>query len=262
MDHLVIHPLLLFRSFRIIRYKSAKILLISNYYHLTRSALSALAKAIDSALEDGLTVNEVKEALSQLYAYTGFPRSLNALVVLQNVVKEREEAGKTSVEGQDADPLPEDYDALKQGSDVQTQMRGGTPLNYAFAPATDYYLKAHLFGDIFARNNLTFADRELVTVSALSGLDGVDSQLKVHVGGAVNMGLSETEVRSIPVVLADKVGEKEAYRVRKAIAAAFGDEFNELPPLTFETGEPNTAFAKYFIGNSYRASLLRVNRMA
>ncbi len=45
--------------------------------------LAKLSKAIDKGLDDGLTVSQVKEALSQLYAYTGFPRSLNALGTLQ-----------------------------------------------------------------------------------------------------------------------------------------------------------------------------------
>ena len=44
--------------------------------------LDRLAPAIDDALDGGLTINEIKEAFSQLYAYTGFPRSLNALGVL------------------------------------------------------------------------------------------------------------------------------------------------------------------------------------
>ena len=148
-----------------------------------------MSKAIDCGLDNGLTVNQIKEALSQLYAYTGFPRSLNGLGTLQRVIGEREKAHKTTIEGKDADPMTKDYDALKQGTEVQTQLCGGTPFNYTFAPATDYYLKAHLFGDIFARNTLTHAERELVTVSALSGIEGVDPQLTRHVAGARNMGL-------------------------------------------------------------------------
>lgn len=37
-----------------------------------------------------MTVSEAKEALSQLYAYTGFPRSLNALGTLQKVLSARQ----------------------------------------------------------------------------------------------------------------------------------------------------------------------------
>lgn len=41
--------------------------------------LERLDPAVRRALDGGVTVNELKEAFSQLYAYTGFPRSLNAL---------------------------------------------------------------------------------------------------------------------------------------------------------------------------------------
>ena len=152
--------------------------------------LVALESAIHNGLEAELTVSQIKEALSQLYAYTGFPRSLNALGVLQNVVESRKSNDKRVIMGEDAGPLSDDFDALKEGTRVQTQLTG-KPFDYAFAPATDYYLKAHLFGDIFARDNLTYADRELVTVSALSGLQGVEPQLKAHIAGARNMGVTE-----------------------------------------------------------------------
>ena len=47
-----------------------------------------LEPAVRSALDNGVTVNELKEAFSQLYAYTGFPRSLNALGVLGKVLQD------------------------------------------------------------------------------------------------------------------------------------------------------------------------------
>jgi alkylhydroperoxidase/carboxymuconolactone decarboxylase family protein YurZ len=141
--------------------------------------IEALKKAIDEGFEQGLTVSKIKEALSQLYAYTGFPRSLNALGALQQVVKERQEKGLATPAGKEADAMAPDYDALKQGTEVQTRLTG-VPFNYEFAPQTDYYLKAHLFGDIFARNNLTHAEREIVTVSAIAALPGCEPQLKAH----------------------------------------------------------------------------------
>ena len=54
---------------------------------------AGLEKAAAEALDNGLTVSEAKEALSQLYAYTGFPRSLNALGTLQKVLAARQTAG-------------------------------------------------------------------------------------------------------------------------------------------------------------------------
>ena len=219
--------------------------------------LENLSGAIHTGLDEGLTVSEIKEVLSHLYAYTGFPRSLNALGVLQQVLAERKAKGIRDREGKEADPLPDDFDALKEGTAIQTKL-SGAPFDYTFAPATDYYLKAHLFGDIFARNNLTFPERELVTVSALSGIKGVEPQLKSHVRGAKNMGLTDAEIHFIPGVLLQKVGEPEAYRAKKAIAEVYGEEFREGEPIencVFPKGEPNTAYAKYFIGNSYLAGL-------
>lgn len=219
-----------------------------------RGEQGLLGEAISAALDDSVTVNDIKEALSQLYAYTGFPRSLNALGTLQRVVAERAQAGKASVEGRDADPLPEGYDALKQGTEVQTKLTG-KPYDYKFAPATDYYLKAHLFGDIFARNNLTFAERELVTVSALSGIEGAEPQLRSHINGARNMGLSDAEIHSIPLTLAARGAEASAYRASKAIADVYSEAFAGEQPLPFAKGGENTAYAKYFIGKSYLAPL-------
>lgn len=219
--------------------------------------IDGLKTAINEGLDAGLTVSQVKEALSHLYAYTGFPRSLNGLGALQGVLDERKQCGINDPEGKEADPLPEGYDALKQGTEVQSKLTGRA-YNYTFAPATDYYLKAHLFGDIFARNNLTHAQRELVTVSALSGLEGCEVQLKSHINGARNMGVTDAELHSIPAVLAAKVGEREAWRAQKAIAEVFGEEFNGGEPVKdpiFPKGQPNTAFAKYFIGESFLAPL-------
>ena len=220
--------------------------------------IEGLKVALNEGLEQGLTVSEAKEALSQLYAYTGFPRSLNALGALQQVIKERLEAGLHVEEGREADPLPKDYDALKQGTKVQTQLVGGQPFTYAFAPQTDYYLKAHLFGDIFARNNLSFADREIVTVSAISALPGCEPQLQAHVSGARNMGVKDETLKAMPALLEKKIGTAEAERLRGALAAVFGETYTPIQTVDFSVwpkGEPNTAYAQYFVGNSYLAPM-------
>ncbi|MBO4541854.1 MAG: carboxymuconolactone decarboxylase family protein, partial [Bacteroidales bacterium] len=200
--------------------------------------IPALELVINGGLDEGLTVSQIKEALSQLYAYTGFPRSLNALSALQKVLEQRKREGKQIIEGQEASPLPKDYDAWERGGKVQTQLSGGK-FNYDFSPATDYYLKAHLFGDIFVRDNLTYADRELVTVSALCGLEGVEMQLKAHINGARNMGVTEEQLQTIVVALATKVGANEAGRMAG------------LMQTKWPKGQPNTAYSQYFVGNSF-----------
>ncbi len=218
---------------------------------------TGLEKAAAEALDNGLTISEAKEALSQLYAYTGFPRSLNALGTLQRVLESRAAAGLQDNPGKDADALPADYDALVQGTAVQTKLTGKA-FNYSFVPATDYYLKAHLFGDIFARNNLSFADREIVTVSAIASLPGCEPQLIAHVSGARNMGMTDAELRVLPALLEEKVGLAEAQRLRAALQAVLGDDYTPVQTVDFSIwpkGQPNTAYARYFTGNSYLAQL-------
>ena len=219
--------------------------------------INGLKAALNDGFEQGLTVSEAKEALSQLYAYTGFPRSLNALGALQQVIKERTDAGLRVEQGREADPMPKDYNALKQGTEVQTQLCGGQPFTYTFAPQTDYYLKAHLFGDIFARNNLTFAEREVVTVSAISALPGCEPQLQAHVSGSRNMGVSDDVLMAMPDLLEAKVGAEEAERLRGALAVVFSEDYMPVQTVDFSAwpkGEPNP-YGKYFTGQSYLADV-------
>lgn len=218
-----------------------------------RGDQSKLGVAIRNGLRTGLTANQIKEALSQLYAYMGFPRSLNALGTLQKVLKEFDDNGEPYELGPESSPLPAGYDALKQGTEVQTKL-SGQPFNYDFCPAEDYYLKAHLFGDIFALDVLTYADRELVTVSALSGLEGVMPQLQAHVRGALNMGVTEEQLDGIVHALAQDALAAECQRCQAAIAAVTGEQ-QVVSPSAYPLGQPNDAYAKYFIGQSYLAVL-------
>ena len=63
--------------------------------------LANLKTQLNTGLDAGLTVNEIKEVLVQLYAYCGFPRSLNAINTFMSVVEERKAKGIKDVEGKD-----------------------------------------------------------------------------------------------------------------------------------------------------------------
>ena len=215
-----------------------------------RGDQSSLLNAINEGFDAKLSANQIKEALSQLYAYTGFPRSLNSLGTLQKVIAQRTDINQ----GAESSPMPSDYNALTQGTEIQTKLTG-QPFNYEFCPAEDYYLKAHLFGDIFARDVLTHADRELVTVSALSGLQGVMPQLIAHVRGAKNMGVTDVQLQGIVTSLRNHGLNAEAQRCEAAIATANGNQAPVISPSEWPLGNPNTAYAQYFTGNSYLAVL-------
>lgn len=170
--------------------------------------LEKLKPALGDGLAAGLTVNEIKEVLVQLYAYAGFPRSLNALVVFMEVMKEREAQGIKDDPGPEAKPLPIDKTRLELGTANQATLSGGPvggPL-FEFAPAIDLFLKDHLFGDIFGRDNLDFQSREVATVAALASISEVNPQLQAHFNISLNVGLTGDQMTNLVEVLRSKVG--------------------------------------------------------
>ncbi|MCC2677248.1 MAG: carboxymuconolactone decarboxylase, partial [Ramlibacter sp.] len=89
---------------------------------------------------------------------------------------------------------------------------------YEFAPQIDEYLKTHLFGAIFERDNLDWQARELATVSMLSSLPGAEAQLQSHMRVSMNVGLTASQLRQLTQVLADSVGAENGQRARDALA--------------------------------------------
>lgn len=190
--------------------------------------IASLKNAVNQALDNGLTVNEIQDAMVQLYAYTGFPRSLNALNALAQTVKERQEKGVKTEQGKTATPLPAGTDMLALGTKTQTELTGRSVDLSALSPDIDRYLKTHLFGDIFASDLLNWQEREMVTVAALSHMQGTESQLGSHETISKKNGVTEAQIQAI-----------------KSVA---------LPALSqFPIGEKNDAYAQYFVGQSYLA---------
>ncbi len=183
-----------------------------------------LKEALAQGLENGMTVNEIKEVLVQMYAYTGFPRSLTGLNTFIEVLDEREKRGIKDEIGKDATPLPADADIRKLGAANQTAVIGRPASGrvYEFAPVIDTFLKEHLFGDIFARDILTFQERELATVSALASLPA-EAQLRSHLSCCLTVGLTEPQLREFASILGTKVGKAEGERAGRLLDAVLQD---------------------------------------
>lgn len=212
--------------------------------HTARGDIVGLKSALVRALDAGLTVNETKEILVQLYAYCGFPRSLNALNTLMRLLEERQAQGKHDNIGALPSALPSSEQLLKLGTENQTRLCGA-PVKGAlfdFAPAIDAFLKAHLFGDIFGRDNLDWRTREIATIAALAVLPGADSQLQSHLAIGRNNGVTSEQAEAI-----------------LALARGYEPAVPYLGP--FPVGEPNVAYAKYFSGKSYLARLAGDKRL-
>ena len=184
--------------------------------------LAKLKTAFSEGLATGLTVNEIKEILIQLYAYTGFPRSLNGINTFMTVMEERQRNGIRDEPGKEASPMPPGLDRDRYGAETRAKLGGNAtippPGGYQlFAPAVDSFLKEHLFADIFYRDNFDWQSRELATISALAAMKGTEGQQRFHFNAAMNMGLSEGQMADFLSVIAAQVGQAEADVSKKVL---------------------------------------------
>jgi alkylhydroperoxidase/carboxymuconolactone decarboxylase family protein YurZ len=185
--------------------------------------LPKLAAALDRGLDAGLTVNEIKEILVQMYAYCGFPRSLNGLNTFMAVVDERQKKDIKDEIGKESSPIPADLDRDEYGAKVRAKLSGSDVIpppsgSQLFVPVIDTFLKEHLFVDIFARDVLDFQTRELITISALAAMTGTAGQLQFHIGAAMNMGLSESQMEDFISIIESEVGKRESDIAKEVLA--------------------------------------------
>ena len=181
-----------------------------------------LKTELHTGLDNGLTINEIKEMLTQLYAYCGFPRSLNATSVFMAVVQERKERGIKDVEGKPIIPANNVSDKYEQGRKVlETLTKTPQPKpgkGYGeFVPRTDAFLKEHLFADIFASDVLSFKQRELVTISALAAMHGAEQQLRSHIGMGRNTGITDEQLSETADLIEKHTNRTQANVMRKLL---------------------------------------------
>ena len=190
---------------------------------MAASQMDKLNSALNQGLDAGITINGAKEILVQLYAYTGFPRSLNALNELMKVVEARKQRGIEDMEGKEpVSPVPAGDELLRIGTANKTKISGAPvqgPL-FDFAPVINQFLQTHLFGDIFARDNLDWQSRELATVGALAATPGVEAQLLSHILASMRVGLTASQLRQLAEVLRDHGENEAAMRAEKALQQA------------------------------------------
>lgn len=190
---------------------------------MATSDMPSLNAALNEGLDAGLTISETREVLVQLYAYVGFPRSLNALNELMTVVQMRKQRGIEDAPGREPSrATPTGDDLLAAGTANQTKI-SGSPVKgpvFEFAPVINRFLQTHLFGDIFERDNLDWQSRELATVGALAATPGVESQLRSHMLASLRVGLSAAQLRQVIEQLKKHGDAQTAERANTALTQA------------------------------------------
>lgn len=230
-----------------------------------RGIMPKLNTALNEGLNAGLSISEVKEILVQLYAYAGFPRSLNALDNLMKVLEERKSKGISDAVG----PLPKPYPAgktmLQTGTYNQTKLIGRKISGevYEFAPVIDQFLKEHLFGAIFGRNIIDWKTREIVTIAALAAMEGTEAQLRSHYGVGMYNGLTQTQLSELATIIETGVNQQRGMVASQVLQAVIEQKPYTPAPLPddgiFATGEKITN--DNFIGNAWLEQMITADSL-
>ena len=189
-----------------------------------RGDLEHLDEALVGGLDAGMTVNEIKEILVQAYAYAGFPRSLRALQTFMALLDKRKAAGINDTPGKEATPVPNMDDTTKYALGKKNLAElSGVPADapasgYAvFAPIIDKFLKEHLFADIFDRDILSWQDRELATVSVITGVGGVEPMAAAHMGICLHQGLTPDQLSALLNIIEINLGPEYSTPLRPVV---------------------------------------------
>jgi alkylhydroperoxidase/carboxymuconolactone decarboxylase family protein YurZ len=161
---------------------------------ITQQSKELLLYEIENALSLGLTPIEIKEAVYQCAPYSGFPRTIDAINIVNKVFE------KNNIHL----PLEKQSTVTKQtifekGLTAQTTIFGEAMREIANGentPNPAYYLITNCFGDYYTRNGLDLKTREMLTLCILINL-GTESQIKSHINGNVNMGNNKAFIQEM-----------------------------------------------------------------
>lgn len=120
-----------------------------------------------------------------------------------------------------------------------------------------------LFGEVWSRTDkLGLRDRSLVTITSLISQGITDTSLKFHLQSAKNNGITRTEIAEILTQISFYAGWPKAWAAFRLAKDVWNEDITDndakaafQQQMIFPIGEPNTAYAKYFTGNSYLARI-------
>lgn len=223
---------------------------------VTQQSGVLLQEEVATALAQGLSPEEILEAIYQCAPYTGFPRTVDAVEIARSVFKAKNvkvDENRATVTAQSR---------LEAGADAQGTLFGETFRDMAKngkdgMPTINYFLASNCFGDYYTRKGLDLNTRELLTMAILVNL-GTEPQLKAHIGANLKIRTAEYVEQAIynclPYcgyprtlnalrLLKEAVAEAKTATVAKSMP---GKDWSVFP-----VGKPNDAYAKYFVGKSY-----------
>ncbi len=161
---------------------------------VTQQTLPQLKAHTAAALNVGVTPIEIREAIYQCAPYIGYPKTLNALGVMNEVFKEK--GIQLPLENQ---ATTTDENRFEKGKAIQDTLYGDeikkmmSTLPGNFKEIVPQFLTEHNFGDYYTRGGLNIKTRELLMYCVVATL-GAEFQLNAHAKGAMKAGNTKDEL--------------------------------------------------------------------
>jgi carboxymuconolactone decarboxylase family protein len=156
------------------------------------------------------------------------------------------------------------FDANAQIMKEEIKQTAGRTQLGEFAPEFAHLNDDVLFGEVWNRQDeLSLHDRSIVTILSLMAQGLTDSSLKNHLVLAKKHGVTSDEIAEVITHAAFYAGWPKAWATFRLAKEVWPDNIQSREEFEMTTdypiGEPNTAYAKYFVGNSYLAPMDTAN---
>lgn len=128
----------------------------------------------------------------------------------------------------------------------------------AIAPLFAHLNDDVLFGEVWDQTAIDAKTKCIVTVVTLMASGVIDSSLKYHLQNAKANGVSQDEIVAVVTHATMYCGWPKGWAVFRMVKEVWGEgEKNVSNALStiFPMGEPNDAYAQYFVGKSWLAPL-------
>ncbi len=217
-----------------------------------------LSKALDNALNQGMTINEINEVMGHLSQYIGFPRATWGSYIFMTVVESREKEGKVTQRGRNASPIKEDRSRYEMGEKNLSKLTGQTVEQSRqgisrFNTRLDQLVKENLFFNLFSNDLFDYQERELIAITALITCEPMEViSTEGHIEIGIKNGLTEAQIRELLDIIETNFGKKMAETGRTLLDNVTNtmEQKSEIFPKGNPVKLPN------FTGTAYVADIM------
>lgn len=180
-------------------------------------ATEELRLHIGRGLDNGLTQEEIAEAIAHTLVYAGFPTGVNAARVAADVFEER------GLPARPPESTPRVRDPIAPPA---------YPGAFQATPYLSELLNEFVYGELWERPDLSKRDRSLISIAVAQSMNAA-SELRSHVGRGLDNGLTPEEIGEVIVHVSFYAGLPTGMMASDVSAGVFESRGLPVPASAF-----------------------------